>query len=49
VHWSSPSSPTFFARDGYAVDIEALELRYREIAWETFADWAAGVTRRGVT
>jgi uncharacterized protein YbjT (DUF2867 family) len=33
----------FLARDGYAVDVDALKRRYPEVTWKTFVEWAAGV------
>lgn len=32
---------SFLARRGYAVDIDALKLRYPEVAFKSFAEWAA--------
>jgi uncharacterized protein YbjT (DUF2867 family) len=32
---------SFLARDGYAVDIHALQQRYPEVRWKSFAEWAA--------
>ncbi|MGW9129886.1 NmrA/HSCARG family protein [Streptomyces sp. NPDC055681] len=33
----------FLNREGYRVDIEALQRSYPDIAWTTFADWSAGL------
>jgi uncharacterized protein YbjT (DUF2867 family) len=38
---------SFLARDGYAVDIEALKRRYPEVAWRSFAEWAGGIDWQG--
>lgn len=32
---------SFLAQEGYAVDIAALKQRYPEVAWRSFAEWAA--------
>jgi uncharacterized protein YbjT (DUF2867 family) len=32
---------SFLARHGYAVDIHALQQRYPEVRWKSFAEWAA--------
>jgi uncharacterized protein YbjT (DUF2867 family) len=31
----------FLAGEGYAIDVAAVRARYPEVAWRTFADWAA--------
>ncbi len=33
----------FLAGDGYAIDVSAVRGRYPEVAWMSFAEWAAGV------
>jgi uncharacterized protein YbjT (DUF2867 family) len=33
----------FLANDGYGIDVPALRARYPEVAWKTFAGWAADV------
>jgi uncharacterized protein YbjT (DUF2867 family) len=38
---------SFLAQEGYAVDIDALERRYPEVAWRSFAEWAANIDWRG--
>jgi uncharacterized protein YbjT (DUF2867 family) len=38
---------SFLAREGYAVDIDALRRRYPEVAWRSFAGWAATICWRG--
>ncbi|CAB4905154.1 unannotated protein [freshwater metagenome] len=31
----------FLAGDGYGIDVDAVRGRYPEVAWRTFATWAA--------
>ena len=37
----------FLAGEGYAIDVTALRDRYPEVAWTSFAAWAAGVNWEG--
>ncbi|MEV4420771.1 NmrA/HSCARG family protein [Patulibacter sp. NPDC049589] len=37
----------FLSGPGYAIDVPALQARYPEVAWTSFADWAAGQGLRG--
>jgi uncharacterized protein YbjT (DUF2867 family) len=37
---------SFLARQGYAVDIDALKQRYPEVAWRSFAEWVRRRSRR---
>jgi uncharacterized protein YbjT (DUF2867 family) len=34
---------SFLAKDGYAIDIQALRRRYPEVRWKSFAEWAADI------
>lgn len=40
---------TFLTDPGYGIDVAAVRARYPEVAWTSFADWAAGIVGDGAT